>query len=166
MGEDIMTRSGVDKEKIEMISQQLLELTGQFCDQYLDDEYKQLCEKVILKMKRKRQVPFLLGRVNVWAASIIYALGQINFLFDRSFKPYVSADDIANYFSVSKSTIGQKAKQIRDMFNISYWDSEFSTRQMSERNPLKNMVMVDGMILPADVLPPEIQEELRRRGII
>ncbi len=161
-----MARAKADKEKIEAISQQLLELTGEFCDQYLDDDYKQLCEKMILKMKRKRQVPFLRGRINTWAASIIYALGQINFLFDRSFEPYVSADEIANYFGLSKSTIGQKAKQIRDMFDIGYWDSEFSTEQMTESNPLKNMVMVNGMIVPADMLPPEVQEELRRRGII
>ena len=161
-----MAPTKADKEKIEAISQELLKLTGEFCDQHLDEEYKQLCEKMILKMKRKRQVPFLSGRVHIWAASIIYALGQINFLFDRSFKPYISADDIANHFGGSKSTISQKAKQIRDMFKLNYWDPEFSTRQMSERNPLKNMVMVNGMIVPADILPPEVQEELRRRGII
>ena len=155
-----------DKEKIESISQQLLTLTGEFCDQYLDNDYKQLCEKLILKMGRKRQVPFLLGRINTWAASIIYALGQINFLFDRSFEPYISADDIANHFGVSKSTIGQKAKQIRDMFKMGYWDQEFATQRMQASNPLKGMVMVDGMILPASVLPPELQEELRRKGII
>ncbi len=161
-----MARTKTDKEKIEIISQQLLALTAEFCDQYLDNDYKQLCEKLILKMGRKRQVPFLSGRVNTWAASIIYALGQINFLFDRTFEPYVSADEIANYFGVSKSTIGQKAKQIRDMFKMGYWDKEFATQRMQASNPLRGMVMVDGMIVPASVLPPEVQEELRRQGII
>jgi hypothetical protein len=155
-----------DKEKIEAISQQLLALTGEFCDEYLDNDYKQLCGKLILKMSRKRQVPFLSGRVNTWAASIIYALGQINFLFDRSFEPYVSADDMAHHFGVSKSTIGQKAKQIRDMFKMGYWDKEFATPRMQASNPLQGMVMMDGMIVPAGVLPPELQEELRRKGII
>ncbi len=161
-----MARARADKEKIEAISQQLLELTGEFCAQHLNDDYKQLCEKVILKMKRKRQVPFLSGRANTWAASIIYALGQINFLFDRDTKPYVSPDDIANHFGLSKSTIGQKAKKIRDMFKMGYFDSEFSTREVAASNPLKNMVMIDGLIVPADMLEPEVQEELRRRGII
>jgi hypothetical protein len=101
-----MASNQTDKEKIEAISQQLLELTGQFCDQHLDEEYKALCAKLILKMKRKRQVPFLSGKVNTWAALSVYALGQINFLFDRSFEPYVSADQIANHFGVSKSTMG------------------------------------------------------------
>jgi hypothetical protein len=161
-----MARTKVEKEKIETISRQLLELTGEFCDQYLDDDYRQLCEKLILKMKRKHQVPFLRGRVNTWAASIIYALGQVNFLFDRSFAPYVSADDIADHFGLSKSTIGQKAKKIRDMFHMGYWDSEFATQPMTESNPLRNMVMIDNVIVPANMLAPEVQEELRRRGII
>ncbi len=35
-----MARTKVEKEKIETISRQLLELTGEFCDQYLDDDYR------------------------------------------------------------------------------------------------------------------------------
>lgn len=161
-----MSRAQADKEQIEARKQELLTQTARFCEQYLDEDYKELSEKLILKMSRKRPPPFLRGKINGWAASIIYALGQINFLFDRNFDPYLTPDDIATYFGLSKSTIGQKAKQIRDMFKMNYWDTEFSTRHMQESNPLKNMVMIDGMILPVEVLPPEIQEELRRRGII
>ncbi|MFQ5857586.1 MAG: DUF6398 domain-containing protein [Anaerolineae bacterium] len=161
-----MARTKAEKKKIEAISQELLQLTGAFCDQFLDEDYKQLAEKLILKMRRKHQVPFLRGRVNTWAGAIIYALGQINFLFDRSSEPYVARDDIAGFFGVSKSTLGQKAKTIRDMFNMGYWDPEFSTQRMQDSHPFKDMVMVDGFIVPASMLPPEVQEELRRRGII
>ncbi|NOR78038.1 MAG: hypothetical protein GQ523_06390 [Methanophagales archaeon] len=44
----------------------------------------QLCEKLIRKMSRKRNVPFLSGRMEIWAVAIIHALGSINFLFDTS----------------------------------------------------------------------------------
>jgi hypothetical protein len=37
---------------------------------------------------------------------------------------------------------------------------------MQQSNPLRNMVMVNGLILPVDVLPPELQEEVRRRGLV
>jgi hypothetical protein len=37
-------------------------------------------------MSRKRNVPFLYGRMEIWAAAIIHALGSINFLFDTSKK--------------------------------------------------------------------------------
>ena len=130
-----MLRTKKDRQKIEAISQELNRLTGEFCDRYLDEEYKQLAEKLILKMKRKRQVPFLRGRVNTWAAATIYALGQINFLFDQSSEPYVAATDIPKHFGVSRSTVGQKAKLIRDTFDLFYWDPEFSTQAMRDSNP-------------------------------
>ena len=36
-----MARTKAEKRKDEIIGQQLLELTGAFCDRYLDDDYKQ-----------------------------------------------------------------------------------------------------------------------------
>jgi len=157
-----MARTKAEKEKIEAISQELIKLTGEFCDQYLDEDYKQLAEKLILKMKRKRQVPFLRGRVNTWAAAIIYALGQINFLFDRSFEPYVPASDIPKHFGLSQSTVGQKAKSIRDMFDLRYWHPEFSTQRVHDNNPYKDLVIINGLIVPISMLPPAVQAKLRR----
>ena len=66
----------------------------------------------------------------------------------------------------SKSTLSQRAKKIRDMLKMGYWDSEFSTERIREGNPFRSMVMADGLVVPADVLPLEVQAELRRRGII
>ena len=63
---------------------------------------KQLCEKLIRKMSRKRNVPFLSGRMEIWAAAVIHALGSINFLFDPNFEPYIGAADISDYFGTSK----------------------------------------------------------------
>jgi hypothetical protein len=161
-----MARTKTERDRIGAIAQQLIEMTGEYCDQYLDEDYKQLAEKLILKMKRKRDVPFLRGRVNTWAAAVIYALGQINFLFDQSFEPYVAARDIPKYFGVSQSTVGQKAKAIRDMFDLFYWDPEFSTQAMRDSDPHKGKVVIDGIIVPIDMLPPDVQEELRRQGIV
>ncbi len=146
-----------DKILIEEKAKKLVEMTAGFCDKYLDEEYKQLCGKLILKMKRKRNVPFLSGKLEIWAAAIIYALGRINFLFDKSFKPYATGDDICNYFGTSRSTTSQKAKIILDTFKMTYYDDEFSTTRMKENNPFSKMVMVNGFIVPIDVL-----ESMRR----
>ena len=143
-------------------AQKLLEMTGSFCREYLDEDYKQLCEKLIGKMNRKRNVPFLSGRMEIWAAAIIYALGSVNFLFDGSFKPYATADDICNFFGTSKSTTAQKAKLIRDMFKMGYYDREFSTAHMRENSPFSNFVMMNGFIVDKRSLPPAIQEVLRK----
>ena len=149
-----------NKEKINTIKQELIKLTSEFCSKYLDEEYKKLSEKLILKMSRKRNVPFLSGRINVWAAGVIYSLGQVNFLFDKSFEPYVTPDDICNYFETSKSTTSQKAKIIRDMFKMDYWNSEFATEMMKKNNPLNDIVMVNGLAIPKDMLFELIEAEL------
>ena len=94
---------------------------------------------MIDKMARKQIPPFLSGKMEVWAASIIYAIGKVNFLSDKSFKPYASQKDIANYFKVSEDTIGQKAKKIREMFKMTYYNEEFLTRQMQDNFPKYGM---------------------------
>jgi len=139
-------------KKTEEKMQRLIKITSDFCDAHIDKEYKMLCEKLINKMARKRNVPFLFGSEEVWAAGIIHVLGRINFLFDKSFKPYVSAGDISKYFGVSKSTAGQKAKVIGDMLKLSYWDDEFSTEKMKEKNPFKNLVTINGFIVDKTML--------------
>ena len=148
-----------DKTRINEKAHQLIRLTTAFCEQHLDEEYKQLCEKLIRKMSRKRNVPYLSGRIEIWAAGVIYALGQINFLFDRSFEPYAAPDDICDYFGTNKSTTSQKAKVIRDMFKMTYWNDEFSTERNKKDNPFANLVMINGLIVPIDILESESQDE-------
>jgi RHS repeat-associated protein len=75
----------------------------------LNDEYQSLCEKVILKLSRKKQVPFLTGKVEIWASAVVWCIARVNFLFDKANKYYLTSDDICNYFGTKKSTVGQKA---------------------------------------------------------
>ncbi len=117
------------------IKQEIIELIEIFCDKYLNDEYKQLCAKLMQKLSRKHNVPFLRGRIEIWAASVIIAIGKINFLFDKSSGFNVSRDNIADFFGVSKSTISQKATAIINMLKLGYWDAEFSTENMRNKKP-------------------------------
>lgn len=86
-----------------------------FCDERLDDEYAEICRYVAGKLARNRDCQVLRGKIPIWASGIVYAVGQINFLFDTSFELYQPADDICSYFGTSKSTVSQKAKMIRDL---------------------------------------------------
>jgi hypothetical protein len=51
------------KEQVKERQKRLIELTGTFCAQKLDGEYFELCEKLIKKMGRKREVPFKRGKL-------------------------------------------------------------------------------------------------------
>ena len=145
-----------DKVAIKEKTQQLVEMTSGFCDEYIDEEYKQLCEKLIRKMARKRKVPFLSGRMEIWASTVIHVIGKVNFLHDKSFEPYASLDDICGYFGTSKSTVTQKSKRIRETMKIDMFDDEFSTEYIRENNPFNKFVMVDGLIMPVDYVMSQI----------
>lgn len=125
------------KTTIEEKTKLLIEMTAGFCDKHANAEYKELCEKLIRKMARKRNVPFLSGRIEIWAAAVVHALATINFLYDKSLTPHTTFDVLANHFGVVKSTVTAKAKVIRDMFKMGYFDEEFSTVHMKQSNPLE-----------------------------
>ena len=93
------------KQEIKEREEQLLAMTRDFCAQNLDNDYLQLCEKLIKKLGRKRDVPFQRGKPEIWAAAVVYALGSINFLFDKSFEPYMTADQICEYFGTKNGRI-------------------------------------------------------------
>ena len=115
-----------------------------------------------MKLGRKRDVPFKRGKIEIWAAAVIHAIGSINFLFDKSFEPYVTAEEICEYFGTKKSTVSSKARQIKDMLKMGYYDSDFSTQNMTENNPFNNMVMVDGLIVPLSSIPEDLQEMVKK----
>jgi len=139
-----------DKRQVQDMQRQLIEMTTAFCQAHINHEYERLCQKLIDKMARKRVVPFLSGRLEIWAAAVVYAIGSINFLFDKTFQPYISADSLCDHFGVSKSTLGQKAKRLREMFKMGYYDPEFSTEHMRENNPFARLVLVDGFLVIRD----------------
>jgi Domain of unknown function (DUF6398) len=152
----------MEKQKVDEQKQKILALVREFCAKKLNEEYFELAERLIQKLGRKRNVPFISGKPEIWAAGIIQALGTINFLFDKSFEPYVSVDDINNFFRTSKSTTGNKSKQIRDLLKLDRWNNEFSTKQMQESNPFSNFVMVNGFIVSIDNLPEEYQQIVKQ----
>jgi hypothetical protein len=155
------------KEDIKIIEAELVDMVKEFCEKNLDDDYAILCEKLIKKLGRKKEVPFISGQINIWAAAIVHAIGSINFLFDKSFEPYITVDTINEYFVTKQSTVTNKSKQIKDMFKLGYWDKDFSTQPMIERNPFNKMVMLNGMFVPVSMLPDDLQEivkDARKEG--
>jgi hypothetical protein len=142
------------KEKVQERKARLKQLTNDFSKQYLNEEYELVIEELINKMSRKREVPFVTGRIEIWAAAVIHALGTINFLFDKSTEPFVSVTDICQFFGTKQSTTTQKSKKIRDMFNMNYFDNEFSIESVNQRNPFNDLTTVNGFIVPKHKFRP------------
>jgi len=147
-------------------AEQVVKLTDAACADLLDEEYAGLARQVVAKLARKRPSPLQSGRAATWAGGVLWALGQVNFLFGRSTKPYLAHDDLADAFGLSKSTLSQKAKQIRDMLKMTWAAPEFLRGERIDDNPMIWFIMVNGLTFDARALPVEIQVEAYLKGII
>jgi hypothetical protein len=114
---------------------------------------------------RKRPSPLSHGKANSWACGIVYALGTINFLFDKSQEPYMNATDLCKAFGLSASTGAAKSKVVRDVLKMSYFDPNWCLPSLLDHNPMAWMITVNGFIVDARGMPIEIQEEAHRKGL-
>jgi len=147
-------------------TEQVVAVTDRLCTEHLDEQYADLCRRLTAKLARKRPSPLARGDLRIWAAGVIYALGQTNFLFDPAQRPHLNADELSELLGVKKTTMANKAKLIRDTLKIGFFSLEFQRRDVIDRNPLAWFVEVDGLVLDARMLPSPLQQEAHRRGLI
>jgi hypothetical protein len=143
-------------------------LTSAFCDEYLDQDHKELMEKIILKLRENHSDFFMRGKSTNLAAAIIHAIGSINFLFDNAFEPYVSVKELNNYYGTNRSTVSNKSAKIRNLLKLDLLNHEFSAPQMKDNHPLDNLLKVDGFFISLDSFPVDFQrhvKEVRAKGL-
>jgi hypothetical protein len=148
------------------VAEEIIKITDVVCATLLDAEYALLARQVVAKLARKRPSPLLSGRRATWAAGVVYALGQINFLSDPSREPYLTADELSEAFGIAKGTMGSKAKQIRDLLKMDYNTPEFMRADVADDNPAVWFVEVDGLITDARSLSLDLQTTAFARGYI
>jgi len=146
--------------------EEIVSLTDTFCQKYLNEEYAQLCRKLAAALSRKRPSPLAKGKVNTWACGIVHALGMVNFLFDPSQTPHMSASEIYQQFGVSQSTGSAKSKQVRDAMDMYQMDPKWCVPSNIDKNPLAWMVSINGLIVDVRNAPREFQQEAFRQGLI
>ena len=75
MKEDAITPSPTVKfpTAVEKQCQSIANIIYRFCDEYLNEEYRDLSISLLLKLARKRQPPILSGQPRSWAAGIVHA---------------------------------------------------------------------------------------------
>ena len=147
-------------------AREILAITDEACTQHLDSEYAHACRRLVGRLARKRPSPLTRGDTRIWAAGAIYAVGQINFLFDRSQQPHLTADELAAGLGVVKTTMANKAALINKTLNLGVFEPDLTHSAILEQHPLAWLVEVDGLIIDARMLPAELQDEARRRGLI
>jgi hypothetical protein len=141
-------------------------LTDALCAEKLNGEYAQLCREMTATLARKRPSPLVTEYVNTWACAIIYTIGAVNFLFDKTQKPHLRADELCAWFDVAKSTGGSKSAQIKKFLNIGMMEPRWTLPSRMEDNFMAWSVMLNDFIVDARDLPRELQEEAYRKGLI
>jgi len=137
-----------------------------FCDQYLNDEYKQSTREVLAALCRKRPSPLLAGRASSWAAGAIHALGMVNFLFDATQTPHCKANDIWAHFDLGASTVQNHSKKIREALKMRPMDPQWTLPSRMDDNPLTWTLLVNGFMVDVRNLPLDVQDAAFAKGLI
>ena len=123
----------------------------------LTEEYLPVLHEAAAALARKRPSPLLRGDPASWACGIVHAIGSVNFLFDKTQTPHMTAVQIAQAFGVSASTGAAKAAIIRKALKMAPHDPRWCVASMLAQNPLVWMLEVNGFIIDIRQAPLDLQ---------
>ena len=163
-----MTKSKTLKvpESMQAVYDEVTAISDDFCKQHLNEEYAELARQMAATLARKRPSPLMSGHIRSWVAGIIYALGQVNFLFDKSQSPHMRADELCSRMGVSKQTAGSHAKKISGMLGTYQLDPNWCLPSKLDNNPLAWTLSVNGLMVDIRRMPREVQEIAYEKGLI
>ena len=140
-------------------------LTDAFCD-HLNDEYRALIHRAIGALARKRPSPLIKGQESVWAASLIHALGRVNFLGDPAQRPHCKARVIFKFFAVAESGGQNKSRTIQKILGMEPLAPTWTLPSKLADNPLAWTLEVNGLMIDVRQAPIELQRLAYERGLI
>jgi len=141
----------MEKAKKDERLKEIKELVGYFSVEHLNEELQSYALKLCDTLGRKRKISITSGKKEIWAASIIYVIARLNFLFDSENELFLSANTICNFFGTRKSTIGSKATQIEKACKLGFGAEGFCSPEISDAMTL--VELPSGLVVPKSMLP-------------
>ena len=141
-------------------------LTDAFCDEKLNDEYREMIHQVVGALARKRPSPLLRGTEKVWAAGAVHAVGRINFLDDPSQTPHCRPRVIYDFFGIAESTGQKKSREIREALGMGSFSPDWTLPSRLTKKPLMWMLKVNGLLVDIRRAPLELQRMAFEKGLI
>ena len=105
---------------------QIKELLNNYCSENFDLELKNFVLLLFDSIIQNPLMDISRGSPKIWAASIVYIIARLNFLFDDENEEFISYDELCDYFDVKKSTIGSKATLIEKTYGIVFADKNYT----------------------------------------
>jgi len=137
-------------EKTERLNE-IKDLVLAFCEEHLDEELYGYALELCDMLGRKRKISISRGKKEIWAASIIYVIARLNFLFDPESEFFLSADTVCDFFGAKKSTVGNKATQIEKACNLGLGAEGLCSPEISDALTL--VELPNGLVIPKSMLP-------------
>lgn len=125
---------------------EIVELVESFCKQYFSEELTACASRLCDKLGRIRKLDITRGKKEIWAASIVYVIARVNFLFDKANNNFLTSDIICDFFDIKKTTTGNKATSIEKTLNIGIGDTNYCITEIIES--FSFVETPDGFILP------------------
>lgn len=137
-------------EKTERLNE-IKDLVLAFCEEHLDEELYGYALELCDMLGRKRKISITRGKKEIWAASIIYVIARLNFLFDPESEFFISTDTACDFFGAKKSTVGNKATQIEKACNLGLGAEGLCSPEISDALTL--VELPNGLVIPKSMLP-------------
>ncbi|HLA35152.1 MAG TPA: DUF6398 domain-containing protein [Rhodocyclaceae bacterium] len=144
----------------------IVRLTDAFCEQRLNEEYRQLIHRLLGALARKRPSPLTQGKEASWAAGAVHAIGFANFLGDASQTPHCKPKIIYDFFGIAESTGQSKSKEIRNLLKIDQLSPQWTLPSRLADNPMVWMLQINGLIIDVRRAPIELQRQAFEMGLI
>ena len=157
---DVRRRLGLDKapagkpkrqnkkgsERVEAIKGMIMDFGRTRLNTMYTDFALGLCDRIA----RMRKLSIERGRIEIWAAAIVYVIARLNFLFDPENEVHVTADEMCGFFNTKKTTIGNKAGLIQKACNLYLGNTEFSAPEIV--NMFRLYETEEGFLVPGSML--------------
>jgi len=140
------------------VYEKIVGLTDEVCAKHLNSEYRDLARAMTRVLCGKRPSPLSSGQPRTWACGIVYVLGRINFLGDKSMSPSMTTADLCAAFGVGESTVHAKARAIEETLGTRPLDPQWTLPSLAEKNPLMWFAEVNGLLVDLRRMPREVQE--------
>jgi len=152
-------------KKNRQLFEQIVELIDAFCDAHLNENYKEICEHMAGEICRTH-LPLSSSSPTDWAGGIVQAIGWVNLLHDPKQNPHMTSAHLAEGFGISKDTMAEKSKIIREKFDLMQLDPDWCLPELLIDNPLVWMFDVDGLIMDIRTASRDVQQEAYEIGLI
>ena len=141
-------------ERIAQIKNRIAEFGGK----RLHDTYTEFATRLCDAVAATDQLYIHRGRIDIWAAAIVYAIAQLNFLFSSETPHHLTPEELCNWFKVKKTTVSSKAGTIRNTLDLYCDDERFCASHITGN--FQFFEDENGFIIPAGLMEGEGERKL------